>query len=87
MLVLTRKKGESIIIGDNIRLKIVSVEGDQVKLGIEAPRHIEIHRQEIYEAIERENRSAGEKKQAVNLQSLKDMAGHLKTESKKETAE
>ncbi len=58
MLVLNRKAGESIRIGDEIELKIVSVEGGQVKLGIDAPKHVEIHRQEVYAAIQEENKEA-----------------------------
>lgn len=58
MLVLTRKTGESIIIGDDIELKIISVEGDQVKLGIDAPRSVKVYRSEIYRAIQEENKAA-----------------------------
>lgn len=58
MLVLTRKAGESIIIGDEIDLKIISVEGDQVKLGIDAPRSVKVYRSEIYKAIKEENKAA-----------------------------
>ncbi len=58
MLVLSRQRDESIIIGDNIVITIVDVRGDKVKLGIEAPREISVHRQEVYEAIQRENRQA-----------------------------
>lgn len=58
MLVLTRKTGESIMIGDDIELKIISVEGDQVKLGIEAPRSVKVYRSEIYKAIQEENKAA-----------------------------
>lgn len=58
MLVLSRKKGESIVIGDDIELKVIDLEGDTIKLGIEAPKHISIHRKEIYLAIQEENKSA-----------------------------
>jgi len=51
MLVLTRRLGESITIGENIRLVVVDIDGNQVKLGIEAPREIEIYREELYEKI------------------------------------
>ena len=55
MLILTRKLGEKINIGDDITVTLVGIKGTQVKLGIEAPKHIEIHRQEIYERIREEN--------------------------------
>lgn len=58
MLVLTRKRDESIMIGDEIKITVVDVRGDQVKLGIEAPRHIPVHREEIYREIQEENRRA-----------------------------
>jgi len=58
MLVLTRKKNESIQIGENIEIKVLGVEGDQIKLGIHAPKSIDIHRKEIYEAIQKENNEA-----------------------------
>ena len=55
MLVLSRQRDESIIIGDNIVVTIVDIRGDKVRLGIEAPTEIPVHRQEVYEAIQREN--------------------------------
>lgn len=58
MLVLSRHRDESIMIGDDIVLTIVDIRGDKVRLGIEAPTDIPIHRQEVYEAIQRENRKA-----------------------------
>jgi carbon storage regulator len=58
MLVLSRQRDESIIIGDNVVITVVDVRGDKVKLGIDAPREISVHRREVYEAIQRENRQA-----------------------------
>ncbi len=65
MLVLSRQKDESIVIGDNVEITIVDVRGDKVRLGINAPREISVHRKEIYNAIQREkaqdNSEAGDK--------------------------
>ncbi|MET1250329.1 carbon storage regulator CsrA [Sporolactobacillus sp. STCC-11] len=58
MLILTRKLGESIRIGDDIEVKIVGIAGDQIKLGITAPRKVDVNRGEIYEAIRKENNRA-----------------------------
>lgn len=60
MLVLSRQRDESIIIGDNVVITVVDVRGDKVRLGIEAPREIPVHRREVYEAIQRENRRAAQ---------------------------
>ncbi|MGC4002146.1 MAG: carbon storage regulator CsrA [Pirellulales bacterium] len=58
MLVLSRQHDESIIIGDNITVTIVDIRGDKVRLGINAPSEVPVHRQEVYEAIQRENQRA-----------------------------
>ncbi len=55
MLILTRKLNESIMIGDQIEISIVDIRGDQVKLGIKAPKNIKVYRQEVYRAIQQEN--------------------------------
>jgi carbon storage regulator len=60
MLILTRKLGEKINIGDDITVTLVEIKGTQVKLGIEAPKTIKIHRQEIYERIREENLSSSD---------------------------
>ena len=57
MLVLSRQKDESIVIGDDVIVTIVDVRGDKVRLGINAPRSISVHRQEIYDAIQREKQA------------------------------
>jgi carbon storage regulator len=61
MLVLSRQKDESIMIGDNVEITIVDVRGDKVRLGINAPKEIAVHRKEVYEAIQREKREAQKK--------------------------
>ncbi|MBC7075357.1 MAG: carbon storage regulator CsrA [Syntrophomonadaceae bacterium] len=58
MLILTRKVNEAIMIGDQIEIMVVEVSGDQVKLGIKAPRDIPVYREEVYDSIRRENVSA-----------------------------
>lgn len=54
MLVLSRKKDEKIIIGDQITLMVIEIRGDKVRLGIDAPKEVTVHRQEVYEAIKKE---------------------------------
>jgi carbon storage regulator len=63
MLVLSRQKNESIIIGDDVEVTIVDVRGDKVRLGITAPKNISVHRREVYEAIQREKNIKKDKKQ------------------------
>lgn len=58
MLILTRKLNEKVVIGDGIVISVVELRGDQVKLGIEAPKSVKVFRQEVYEAIQEENRRA-----------------------------
>ncbi len=58
MLVLSRQKDQTIMIGDNIEITVVDIRGDKVRLGITAPSEIPVHRKEVYDAIKQENREA-----------------------------
>jgi carbon storage regulator len=62
MLVLSRQRDESIIIGDDIEITVVDIRGDKVRLGVSAPKEISVHRKEVYDAIRRENREAAQVK-------------------------
>jgi carbon storage regulator len=62
MLVLSRQRDETIMIGDNIEVTVVDIRGDKVRLGINAPKEISVHRKEVYDAIRRENRAAAQVK-------------------------
>ncbi|MEY8303839.1 carbon storage regulator CsrA [Anaerosalibacter bizertensis] len=71
MLILTRKKDESIVIGDNVEVKVLEINDGKVKLGIEAPKNIDIIRKELYENIQEENKKASEIN--INLDMLKEI--------------
>ena len=58
MLVLSRKKNESIVINNDITIVVVEIRGDKVRLGVEAPKEVPVHRREVYDAIKRNERSA-----------------------------
>ena len=60
MLVLSRHRDECIMIGDDVTITVVDIRGDKVRLGIDAPKHVPVHRQEVYEAIKRENQRASQ---------------------------
>lgn len=68
MLVLSRKKGESIMIGDHIELTILGVEGESIRVGISAPKTVEVYRKEIYLAIQKSNKEALQSQ--INLEDL-----------------
>ena len=80
MLILTRKKDESIVIGNDIVIKVVDIEEGRVRLGISAPGDVSIHRHEVYDAIQKENREA-----AINREiSIKDLDMLVKSKKLKE---
>jgi len=60
MLILTRKVNETIIIGDNIRVSLIEIRGDQVRIGVEAPKNIKVYREDVFSAIQEENRAAAQ---------------------------
>ena len=61
MLVLTRKPGEEIVIGDQITVKVLDIRGDKVRLGIDAPRDVKVHRREVWDTIQREKSNGARK--------------------------
>jgi carbon storage regulator len=74
MLVLTRKLNESIMIGDEVEVTVVEIKGDAIKLGINAPKAIKVHRKEIYLAIQRENIDATK----ASIERIGEISGILK---------
>jgi len=81
MLVLARKVNESIMIGDDIEVVIIDIKGDQVKLGVKAPKSVAVHRKEIYDEIQKENIAAMQSK--VEPDTLKDITDILQTHKEK----
>ncbi len=71
MLILTRKPGESIMIGDTIEISLVDIKGDQVKIGINAPKNVKVYRKEVYDSIQKENEAALQSK--IDIPSLDSM--------------
>lgn len=72
MLILTRKPGECITIGDDVRIQVIEIRGKQVRIGIEAPKEYVIHREEVYLRIQEENKLAAEKS-PLSLKALGDL--------------
>jgi len=72
MLVLTRKAEEGIIIGDDVKITIIEIKGGSIRIGIDAPRHMKVHRQEVYDKIKQENQEATQWDMA-DLSALSDM--------------
>jgi len=84
MLILTRKSGEKIAIGDDIVINFLEIKGTQVKVGVEAPRHVTIHRQEVYERVKEENKAASSMS-ATDLSIASEFYSHINTRKEKET--
>jgi carbon storage regulator len=83
MLVLSRRKDETIMIGDDIELTIVDVRGDTVRVGIKAPRTVAVHRKEVYEAIQAENIEAAKQQAVPDSQALGKLGALLKNKKPK----
>jgi len=83
VLVLTRRVGESIHIGDDIRVVIISVHGQSVKVGVVAPRNIAVHREEIYQKIVEENRRAADGISEESVKTLQSLGGIIDGPEKK----
>ena len=82
MLILTRKLGESITIGDNIRVSVLGIRGRQVRLGIDAPSDVVVHREEIYVKIQEENRKAAMNVKGDLLGMVKMIKGKISGDAK-----
>lgn len=72
MLALTRKKGESLVLNNNIEITVLEIRGDQVKIGINAPKEVPVYRKEVYEQIEEANKAAVQSKGLKNLKQMLD---------------
>lgn len=81
MLVLTRKVGESINIGNSIKITVVSIDGSQVRLGIDAPRDVIVHREEVYNKIIEENKAAASARK-IDLKAIADKWKTMKKDNK-----
>ncbi len=75
MLVLSRKKNESIVINNDITIVVVEIRGDKVRLGVEAPKEIPVHRREVYEAIKRNEEKSGKRNEEKSGEATEERSG------------
>ena len=76
MLILTRRVGETLMIGDNVTVTVLGVKGNQVRIGVNAPRDVSVHREEIFERIKREGSTEGENASVAKLSADDEGAGY-----------
>ncbi len=69
MLILTRRVGETVMIGDDIAVTVLGVKGNQVRVGVNAPKEVSVHREEIYERIKREEQAGGATRRVISSDS------------------
>ena len=79
MLILTRKSGESIVVGDKIRVTVIEIKGNQVRLGVEAPRQTSVHREEVYRKIQASNILAADSA-AMDLSKFREIWSNSRSE-------
>jgi len=72
MLILTRRVGETLMVGDDVTVTVLSVKGNQVRIGVNAPKTVAVHREEIYRRIEEEKMSASHDKETTNIVNARD---------------
>ena len=80
MLVLTRKKDQTLVINDNIEITVLDIQGDQIRIGIDAPKSVKVFRKELYLEIQAENKNAAQKSAQVSAENLKNLLNMPKSD-------
>ena len=80
MLVLTRKKDQTLVISDNIEITVLDIQGDQIRIGIDAPKNVKVFRKELYLEIQAENKNAAQLSAQVSTENLKNLLNMPKSD-------